>query len=105
MERQDFIMTLFDGGNGLTLDQITTIEKYLPDTIPNGMLEDIARDIEEDVNSFAVTENALYQARDVFMERLHDCNDMLELKDVLDGIIENVTDMQVYRVWLITREV
>ena len=105
MERQDFIFALFDNGSGLTLDQISTIEKYLPDTIPNGMLEDIAKDIEEDVNSFAVMENALYQARDVFMERLHDCSDMLELKDVLNGIIKNVTDMQVYRVWLVTREV
>ena len=105
MERQDFIFTLFDNGYGLTLDQISTIERYLPDTIPDGMLEDIARDIEEDVNSYAVMENALSQARQVFMNGLYDCPDMLELKELLDGVIENVTDMQVYRVWLISREV
>ena len=105
MERQDFIFTLFDNGNGLTLDQITAIEKYLPDTFPDGLLEDIAEDMGMEINDPDVMESALYGARDVFLNCLHDCSDMLELKAYFNGIIDNLTDMQVYRIWLITGEV
>jgi len=41
MTRQDFIFTLFDNGNGLSLEQIAEIEKGLIDTIPSGTIEDL----------------------------------------------------------------
>lgn len=105
MDRQDFIFTLFDNGDGLTLNQIADIEKYLPETFPSGLIEDIAKDMGENSDYPGVIESALYQARDVFLEQLNGCSDMLELKDLLEEIINSVTDMQVYRIWLVTREV
>ena len=103
MTRQDFIFTLFDNGNGLTLDQIWKIDDGLIETIPDGMIEDL-----QETNGWIygeAAETALYQARAVFINNLHDQPDMIELKNFLEEQEINVTDMQVYHIWIVTREV
>lgn len=94
MNRQDFIFTLFDNGNGLTLDQIERAEAYAA--------EDAACQTFDDEEIPALTE----MARDVYIDRMKDCEDMLELRSFLydtlyakaeqDG---QITDMQVYSLW------
>lgn len=102
MTRQDFIFTLFDNGNGLTLNQIEQVEEYLPETFPNGLLDDIAEDMGESKDYPGVIESALYQARDVFIENLNGAQDMLELRDIFSERCKiGLTDMQVYRLWYV----
>ena len=105
MTRQDFIFTLFDNGNGLSLEQIVEIEKGLIDTIPSGTIEDL-QDIDGRSRKDA-TAIALTFAYDVFMDNMRDCEDMLVLKHFIDSAICNVrlntSDMQVYRLWYVTR--
>ena len=107
MNRQDFIFTLFDNGNGLTLDQIALIEEGMIDIVPDGFIEDLI-----DNNGMTDTEaedTAIAEARQVFLNSLHDCGDMLELKNALTDALSysdyKVTDMQVYHLWNVTREV
>ena len=100
MTRQEFILRLFDNGQGLSLDQIEQIENYLPETFPDGLIEDIAADMEQPTDYPGVIESALYQARYVFESNLHDCEDMLELRKTLNNILsDKVSDMQVYHLW------
>ena len=103
MTRQDFIFTLFDNGNGLTLDQIWKIDDGLIDTIPDGVIEDLQEN--NGMTYGYAAEIALDQAREVFINNLHDLPDMLELKNYLEEQEINVSDMQVYHVWIVTREV
>jgi hypothetical protein len=102
MTRQDFIFTLFDNGQGLSLNQIERIEEYLPDIIPESMIEDM-----QEVNGMSeedAIQTALYQARDIFMDNLKDCTDMLSLRDYLiERYQVDASDMQVYRLWYVTR--
>ena len=105
MTRQDFIFTLFDNGNGLSFEQIEEIEKGLIDTIQSGTIEDL-----QDTNGMSrkdLTATALILAYDVFMDNMRDCEDMLVLKHFIDDSIcnarLNTSDMQVYRLWYVTR--
>lgn len=95
MTREDFIFTLFDNGQGLTLDQIEQAESYASDT---------ASCMTSDNDEMPVL---IEEAREVYIENMTDCEDMLELREYLKrtlrGCNEPVTDMQVYRLWLMTR--
>lgn len=85
MIRRDFITKLFDHGDGLTLDQIENLEKILPGFIPEDMPMD---------------EAGLMMARDNFINDMHDCEDMLELRAKAKRLYElDLTDMQVYRLY------
>ena len=104
MNRCDFVFRLYNNGNGLTLDQIQTIEDNLPLTFPEsveGFLAEIADDMGLDPDNIEVMENAMSQARDVFMDSLHDCADLLELRDYLKNMMDlpDITDSQVYNLW------
>jgi len=98
MERKEFIIRLFNNGNGLTLDQIQTIEDRLTDTIPDGVIEDIANDMDEDTTAPGVIESALYLARDNAINNLHDANvDLLALREKLEELTgDKVSDQAVY---------
>ena len=102
MTRQDFIFTLFDNGNGLSFEQIEEIEKGFIDT---GIIEDL-----QNTNGMSrkdATAIALMTSYDVFMDNMRDCEDMLVLKHFIDSAIcnarLNTSDMQVYRLWYVTR--
>lgn len=98
MDRKEFVTTLYNNGEGLTLDQIQTIENGLTDTIPDGVLEDIAREMGEDTTASGVIESALYLAMDNAMNDLHDANiDLLALREKLEELTgEKVSDQAVY---------
>lgn len=82
MTRNNFINTLFDNGEGLTLSQIRQIiDKYIPETIPAGMVEDIAES--QNIDYKAAFDLAIEQAYEVFIQRIDDCEDLLEIADVL----------------------
>ena len=83
MTRQDFILRLFDNGDGLTLDQIAWIDR--------NAVHDMARQEEQPIEI----------AREVFLDNLHDCEDMLALRAELNRVIPKgqVTDMQTFRLW------
>ena len=93
MNRQDFIFRLFDNGNGLTLDQIEWAERYI-EADACGMMEGV-----EDLPAMRE------MAREVFFDRLRDCEDLLELRDFLNETLRcnnqdlSVSDNQVYRLW------
>ena len=87
MTRQDFIAQLFNNGEGLNLNQIEYIDKrIIPDMIPDNDIDDLTD-----------------TAREVFIDNLHDCLDMIELKHYLKRILPKnepeLTDMQVYHLW------
>lgn len=105
MTRQDFIFTLFDNGNGLSLEQIEQIEKGLIEAFPTGLIDDLMS-----INGFTradAEKEALLSSYEVFIDNLADCTDMIELKRYLDKSIcntrLNTSDMQVYRLWYVTR--
>lgn len=98
MTRQDFIMTLFDNGEGLTLDQIWKIDGELVDTIPDGHIEDIQA-TNANLTYGEAAELALMDARQVFINQMHDQPDLLELKNFLEEQEITVTDMQVYHLF------
>lgn len=101
MNKQDFIFTLFDNGDGLTFDQIEHIENCLIEEIPEGMIEDIAKDFDE-ADDPDIIESAMYLCRDNFMNNIHDCGDMLELRSFLSERYNlSLEDMQVYRLWYV----
>ena len=94
MTRQDFIFSLFDNGQGLTLDQIERAEDYISDDVASQTFND-----EEIPDLIPI-------ARDVYIDRIRDCQDMLELRDFLYNTLYTkeeqdgqITDMQVYRLW------
>ena len=94
MTRQDFIFSLFDNGEGLTLDQIERAEHYVLDDAACQTFDD-----EEIPDLIPI-------ARNVYIDRIRDCQDMLELRDFLYNTLytkeeqdEQITDMQVYRLW------
>lgn len=107
MNRQDFIFTLFDNGNGLTLDQISVIEESMIDTVPDGMIEDLIDN--NGMTEIDAEDAAIAEARQVFLNSLNDCGDMLELKNALNDALSysefKVSDMQVKYLWYVTREV
>ena len=105
MTRQDFIFTLFDNGSGLSLEQIEQIEKGLIEAFPTGLITDLMN-----INGFTrnhAEKEALLSSYEVFFDNLADCTDMIELKRYLDKSIcntrLNTSDMQVYRLWYVTR--
>ena len=81
MTRQDFIFRLFDNENGLTLDQIEHVEELLPETIPDGLIQDI---IDRDgCTDEEAAEIALLDAREVALNNMKDyAGDMLSLRDL-----------------------
>lgn len=94
MTRQDFIFRLFDNGEGLTLDQIERAEEYVSDDAASQTFND-----EEIPDLIPI-------ARDVYIDRIRDCQDMLELRDFLFDTLYTqaeqdgqITDMQVYHLW------
>ena len=97
MTRQDFIFTLFDNGNGLSLEQIERAEAYAHDDASCQTFDD-----EEMVELIPM-------AREVFINGMSDCADMIELRDYLNSRLygandtARVSDMQVYRLWYVTR--
>lgn len=103
MTRNDFIMALFDNGQGLTLDQIWKIDGELTETIPDGMIEGIQND--NGMTYGEAAEIALMDARQVFINQMHDQPDLIELKNFLEEQEITVSDMQVYRLWYVTRDV
>lgn len=101
MNRNEFINTLFDNGQGLTLDQIQTVDNYLSNSIPN-----IRDDIQELMKSndnldFESARQILIdQERQLFLDEMNSCSDLLKLKDFLTGYLPSnskLSDMQVYR--------
>ena len=100
MTRQDFIFRLFDNGEGLTLDQIRQVEDNLLEKFPDGLIEDIAKDMGVDRDYPGVIERAMDISRDIFFCNIHDVSDMLELRDFfLEQAGITLTDMQTYRLW------
>ena len=97
MTRQDFIFTLFDNGNGLSLEQIERAEAYARDDAACQTFD------EQEVIEL------IPMAREVFINGMSDCADMIELRDYLNSRLygandtERVSDMQVYRLWYVTR--
>ena len=97
MTRVDFISMLFNGGYGLTLDQIERAEAYAHD--------DAAMQTFDDAEMIEL----IPIAREVFINGMSDCADMIELRDYLNSRLygvddtERVSDMQVYRSWCVTR--
>jgi len=94
MNRQDFIFRLFDNGNGLTLDQIERAEAYIKDDAACQTF-----DPEEAISLIPM-------AREVYIDRIGDIEDMLELRSFLydtlytkDEQNGQITDMQVYRLF------
>jgi len=110
MTRKDFIDRLFDNGDGLTLEQIKTI--YI-DVISSELPADLVDAIMES-NNFKTDNEALPIAIDMscdnFINNLHDCADMIELRDYLTSLVDcngerflkDITDKQVMRVWYST---
>lgn len=98
MTKQDFIFTLFDNGQGLTLDQIERVEAYCEDDAACMTFDDYE------------IQDLIPAARDVYWNRMHDCTNMLELRDYLNKTIyaddekSLLTDMQVYHLWYVTKE-
>lgn len=95
MKRKYFVSTLFNNCHGLTLEQIRSIENQLPETFPDGLLNDIMH--QQGCSESEAIEIALMSSRDVFIHNLHDCRDMLELRDYFTeycGI--GLNDHQVY---------
>lgn len=97
MRKAEFIFTLFDNGYGLTLEQIEDIENNLPETFPDGLIDDLMGDNGMDRNE--AHQIAMEQARTVFINGLRDAEDMLDLRDFLNRHLfkaPKVNDMQVY---------
>ena len=106
MNRNDFINLLYNNGNGLSLNQIQAIENRLPDLIPDGMIEDIAREY-DNPNDPGILESAIYMCREHFINNLHDCGDMLELRYYLANNTSAgmINDPQIYGLFWTTRHI
>ena len=97
MTKHEFIMRLFDNGYGLTLDQIERAEAYA--------IDDAACQTFDEQEAIEL----IPMAREVFINGMSDCEDMIELRDYLNSRLygandtERVSDMQVYRLWYVTR--
>ena len=97
MTRNDFINTLFDNGEGLTLKQISIlVYDVIPDTIPDGMIDDIENSDPTICHNKAVS-IATHIAYDKFIQDIADCTDLLEIADLLSMYLKNVTDKQILR--------
>lgn len=98
MTKADFELMMFNGGDGLTLDQIESLENALIENLPDGFIDVIRDDLGEDATENGIIESAFYQASDVFLGRLQDCATMLEIRDFMTyeyGM--GLTDHQIYR--------
>ena len=103
MNRQDFIFTLFDNGNGLTLDEIQHVEEYLPDLFPDGIISDLINN--NGMSDEDAAEAALYDAREVFLDDIGSARDMLELRDIfIEQYKLKLTDKQVVSLWYVFKE-
>ena len=83
MTRQDFIFTLFDNGNGLSLNQIERIEEYLPDIIPESMIEDMQEVngmSEEDARALLVSGFADNVSKELPLEYAVEMNNLIRLE-------------------------
>lgn len=101
MNRNTFINQLFDNGQGLTLDQILDIENRLSNSKDNkNMVYEMCNN-DDSLELYQARELVTEQKRDLFMENLNKCNDLLELRSFLQGYFDyknyDLTDMQVYR--------
>lgn len=98
MNRQDFINLLFNNCNGLTLDEIETIEGVLWGALPEDMLTDL-------MNDNGYTENdaidvLMIDARQVFINKLHDCTDLLMIRSYMKEAFDlELTDKEVYTLY------
>ena len=103
MTRDDFINALYNNDDGLTLNQIEQIEEMLIYTIPDGMIDDIKKAcIDDPLTHKQAVEAAMMTARDTFIMGMHDCEDMLELRDYFIEYAKiDVTDHQVYKMYYI----
>ena len=102
MNRNDFINTLFDNGRGLTLDQIATIEKMIPDIV---MIDEV---IDDFMNANGYTRDDAIKhlrpdARFIFMDQLVGCDDMLDMRDYLQDFGIEPTDLQIYALFHMKR--
>lgn len=105
MDRKEFIDTLFDNGHGLTLDQIQAIEdempSFFPTDTPDEFIDDILNDPDVETQKEAM-DIAMFQARDVFIDMVRDCADMLEIRDCFKSYFQvELTDIQVFRMSLL----
>ena len=93
MDRRTFIYILFARGTGLTLDQIERVEEYVKDDAACQTFDDTE------------IPDLIYMARDVYISRLKDCEDLLEMRNLLKFTIyasnekSELTDMQVFNVF------
>ena len=94
MTKHEFIMRLFDNGYGLTLDQIERAEAYA--------IDDAACQTFDEQEAIEL----IPTAREVYIEQLHDCENMLEMREYLYKTLYTpqerngqITDSQVYRLW------
>ena len=93
MTRIDFISMLFNCGHGLTLDQIERAEAYAHDDAAMQTFDD------------AEMPSLIEMAREVYIQNMRDCEDMIELRKYLNNTLYTsnqpfpVTDQQVYALW------
>ena len=96
MTRNEFINTLFENGEGLTLKQISMlVYDVIPETIPDGMIEDMEKS-DPDIDHNTAVDLATEMAFDVFINGISDCTDLLEIAEYLSMYLKDVTDKQIY---------
>ena len=97
MTRKEFINTLFDNGDGLTLAQISElVYDIIPDELPDGLV-DLIKENAPDIEHNTALNIAMEQGYDVFIQRIADCEDLLEISDFLGYYFKDVTDKQILR--------
>ena len=95
MTRNEFINTLFDNGDGLTLAQISElVYDIIPDELPDGLVDSI-KDSVPNIDHNTALDIAMQQSYDVFIQRIADCKDLLEISDLLGYYFKDVTDKQI----------
>lgn len=100
MTKNDFIERLFDSGNGLSLKNINDINNTIHRDIPADLVEDI-RNENPEWNRIEVENFAMQLGYDNFINQMHDCTDMLELKSFLVDYIHqtDIADMAIYNLF------
>ena len=97
MTRNEFINTLFDNGDGLTLKQISMlVYDVIPETIPEGMIEDMENS-DPDIDHNTAVDLATEMAYEKFIQDIADCEDLIEIAELLSMYLKDVTDKQILR--------
>lgn len=98
MKRDEFINMLFNNCHGLTLDEIGTIEDVLKDTLPEEAIEVLTNDNGHTLED--AIDILMMDARQVFINNLHDCTDLLEIRSYMKEAFNlELTDKEVYALY------